>query len=55
MIDNKNVDPSPQGYHRVEFGTSQSVGTRPVETLVYASNLMNLRFAALPHQPAKSG
>ena len=45
MIDNKNFDPSPQGYHRVDFVTSQAVGTRPVETLLYASNLMNLRFA----------
>jgi hypothetical protein len=45
MIENKNMDPSPPGYHRVEFVTSQSVGTRPVETLVYASNLMKLRFA----------
>jgi hypothetical protein len=44
LIQNKNVDPSPQGYHRVDFVTSQAVGTRPVETLVYASNLMNLRF-----------
>ena len=45
VIDNKNFDPSPQGYHRVVFVTSQAVGTRPVETLVYASNLMNLHFA----------
>lgn len=44
MIENKNSDPSPEGYHRVDFVTSQAVGTRPVETLVYASNLMNLRF-----------
>jgi len=42
IIDNKNVDPSPRGYHRVDFVTSQSVGTRPVETLVYASNLMKM-------------
>jgi hypothetical protein len=45
VIENKYIDPSPQGYHRVVFVTSQAVGTRPVETLVYASNLMNLRFA----------
>ena len=44
LIQNRNFDPSPQGYHREFFVTSQSVGTRPVETLVYASNLMRLRF-----------
>lgn len=44
-IENKFIDPSPQGYHRVNFVTSQAVGTRPVETLVYASNLMKLPFA----------
>ena len=45
LVQNGNFDPSPQGYHRVDFVTSQAVATRPVETLVYASNLMNLRFA----------
>jgi len=45
-IENKYIDPSPQGYHRVNFVTSQAVGNaRPVETLVYASNLMKLPFA----------
>jgi hypothetical protein len=42
MIDNKDNDPSPEGYHRSVFVTSQAVGTKPAETLVYASNLMNL-------------
>jgi hypothetical protein len=42
VIENEYIDPSPQGYHRVVFVTSQAVGTRPVETLVYASNLMKL-------------
>jgi hypothetical protein len=45
MIDNKNVDPSPRGYHKEFFVTSQIVGTRPVETLVYASNLMKMPIA----------
>ena len=45
FIGNKYFDPSPEGYHRVDFVTSQAVGTRPVEALVYASNLMNMRFA----------
>jgi hypothetical protein len=51
MIDNKYVDTSPAGYHKVEFVTSQSVGTRPVETLVYASNMMKMPIAVatLPH------
>lgn len=50
MIDNK-VETPVAGYHRVEFVTSQSVGTRPVETLVYASKLMKLPFAVAtpPH------
>jgi len=49
-IENRYADPSPAGYQRVVFVTSQTVGTRPLETLVYASNLMNLRFvvATLP-------
>jgi hypothetical protein len=45
MIENKNADPSPKGYHKVVFVTTQIVGTRPAETLVYASNLMRLPFA----------
>lgn len=45
VIENKYFDPSPERYHRVDFVTSQAVGTRPVETLVYACNLMNLGFA----------
>jgi hypothetical protein len=44
-IDNKNVDPSPAGYHKAVFVTATTVGTQPVETLIYASNLMKLPIA----------
>ena len=51
FIDNRYEDPSPQGYHKAFFVTSQAVGTRPVETLVYASNLMKMPItvATPPH------
>jgi hypothetical protein len=45
VIDNKNVDTSPRGYHKVAFATATIVGTRPTETLVYASNLMKMPIA----------
>jgi hypothetical protein len=47
-------DPSPKGYHKVFFATSQAVGTRPVETLVCASNLMKMPIAVAtpPHGQA---
>jgi hypothetical protein len=45
VIDNKNVDPSPQGYHKVAFACATPVGTRPTETLVYASNMMKMPIA----------
>jgi len=41
-IDNKNVDPSPKGYHKVAFVTATVVGSKPVETLIYASNSMKM-------------
>ena|ERR1700730_15056054 len=44
LIQNKDKDPSPEGDHREIFVTSQAVGTKPVETLIYASNLMKLPF-----------
>jgi hypothetical protein len=45
FIDNKNVDPSPVGYHKVAFVTATMVATRPVETLIYASNMMKMPIA----------
>ena len=45
MIDHRNVDTSPAGYHKVAFATATAVGTRPVETLVYASNMMKMPIA----------
>ena len=33
LIDNKNVDTSPRGYHKVEFACATAIGTRPSETL----------------------
>jgi hypothetical protein len=49
MIDNKNVDPSPKGYHKVAFACATLIGTRPSETLIYASNMMKLPIAvAMP-------
>jgi len=45
MIDNKNVDTSPRGYHKVAFACATLIGTRPSETLIYASNLMKMPIA----------
>ncbi|SRR6266404_1455377 len=44
-IDNKNVDPSPQGYHKVAFACATAIGTRPSETLIYVSNMMRMPIA----------
>ncbi len=44
-IDYKNVDPSPHGYHKVAFATATIVSTKPVETLIYASNHMKMPIA----------
>jgi hypothetical protein len=45
VTDNKNVDPSPRGYHKVAFACATPVGTRPSETLIYASNMMKMPIA----------
>jgi hypothetical protein len=45
VIDNKNVDTSPPGYHKVAFACATVVGTRPSETLIYASNSMKMPIA----------
>jgi len=45
LIDNKNVDTSPQGYHKVAFACATAIGTRPSETLIYASNMMKMPIA----------
>jgi hypothetical protein len=45
MIDFKNVDTSPPGYHKVALATATIVATRPMETLVYASNHMKMPIA----------
>lgn len=45
VIDDKNVDPSPPGYHKVAFACATPIGTRPSETLVYASNHMKMPIA----------
>jgi len=45
VIDSKNVDPSPKGYHKVGFAGATPVGTRPSETLIYASNMMKMMIA----------
>jgi hypothetical protein len=45
LIENKYFETPIPGYHRSEFVTSRVIATLPVETLVYASNLMNLPFA----------
>lgn len=45
LIDNKNVDTSPRGYHKVAFACATAIGTRPSETLIYASNLMKMPIA----------
>jgi hypothetical protein len=44
-IDYKNVDPSPRGYHKVAFACATAIGTRPSETLIYASNMMKMPIA----------
>jgi hypothetical protein len=44
-IDNKYVDTSPAGYHKVAFACATLVGTRPSETLIYASNMMGMPIA----------
>ena len=51
MIDNKNVDTSPKGYHKVAFACATLVGTKPSETLIYASNMMKMPIAVAtpPH------
>jgi hypothetical protein len=49
IIDNKYVDASPKGYHKVAFVCATLVGTRPSETLIYASNMMKMPIAvAMP-------
>jgi hypothetical protein len=45
MIDNRNKDPSPQGYHREMFVMSQIVSSKPVETLIYSSYRLGLPIA----------
>lgn len=51
LIDNRYEDSSPKGYHKVFLVTAQVDGTRPVETLVYASNHMKMPIAVAtpPH------
>ncbi len=45
LVDNKYEDSSPKGYHKVALATAQVDGTKPVETLVYASNHMKMPIA----------
>jgi hypothetical protein len=45
VIDSKNIDPSPQGYHKAGFAGATRIGTRPNETLIYASNMMKMPIA----------
>ena len=45
VIDSKNINPSPRGYHKVAFACATPVGTRPSETLIYASNMMKMPIA----------
>ena len=44
VIDSKN-SPTVGGYHKVGFAGATPIGTRPSETLVYASNLMKMMIA----------
>jgi hypothetical protein len=44
MIDSKN-SPTMNGYKKWGFSTNQTVGTKPVETLIYAGNLMKMPIA----------
>lgn len=43
IVENKNRDPSPQGYSRVAMVVSSIVSNKPVETFIYASNLLRLK------------
>ena len=40
LIANRKSKRLPKGYRQVAYGTVQIVGTRPLETLVYASNML---------------
>jgi hypothetical protein len=50
VIDSKN-DPVVPGYHKWGFSGATLVGTRPSETLIYASNMMKMPVAVAtpPH------
>lgn len=40
LIANRKGERLPKGYKQVAYGTVQIVGTQPLETLVYASNML---------------
>ncbi len=40
LIDNQKSERLPKGYKQIEYVTVQIVGTRPLETLIYASNML---------------
>ena len=45
VIDYKNKSDLPAGYKKVAFACATPIGTRPSETLVYASNMMGMPIA----------
>ena len=45
MIDNKNTSDLPPGYDKEGIYCATLIGTRPTETLIYASNLMGMPIA----------